>query len=275
MPPGIEMKKTNLTPTQKALVQELGCMGLVFDLGNEKNKFYSSYLTQHLNYEKIFNKKDLMSYGYIIIETTFYLYAYTESKLQIKLLKEICQISYKFRNMIRGFITKKKIIHLLENGINAKIIINFLKNYAHPKMRINKPILPINVTNQIKLWSKECGRLSLKRCFFVCGFSTKQEFELFKNTLEETEIPILKTNNFKPIKKVLKFLNNDDPEQNVATKKQSKEFLVKDILFEKISISKFHLLWHNQNSLRMCLTQKGFKILKRIRDRLRNRNIID
>merc|ERR1712183_54996 len=108
----------------------------------------------------------------------------------------------------------------------------------------------------------ECERLSLINCFYVCGFSTQKEFEFFRNTLEETEVPLNKTTELYKRKRILIFLNKEKKNERFINEED------KANLCKRITLSKFHLVWYNKNSLSMCLTQKGFKILKRIRDRL-------
>lgn len=264
--PGTEVSKSNLTSTQRLLVQELGCLGLLFDVKKRDMKFYSSFLSWKLNCDEKDVKKSTYN-GYLIIETTFNVYSYCKSKMHIKLLKELCEMQYRFKNMICGKITKKKVLKLLENGISVRMIVSFLKKYAHPKMTTNGSTLPSNVVNQIKIWNKECERLSLINCFYVCGFSTQKEFEFFKNTIEETEIPLNKTTKMYTKKKILIFLND---EKKIDRYKNEED---RANIHRRIILSKFHLVWYNEKSLSMCLTQKGFKILRRIKGRLTKNNI--
>lgn len=76
------------------------------------------------NYEK----------GYIIVETNYRVYAYTESKLQISLLALFTELLYRFPNLTVGVITRDSIRQALRGGITARQIISYLEQHAHPKV---------------------------------------------------------------------------------------------------------------------------------------------
>lgn len=58
--------------------------------------------------------------GFIIIETNYKLYAYTNSELQISILSTFCNIIYRLPNFIMGLITRESIRKALINGISAE-----------------------------------------------------------------------------------------------------------------------------------------------------------
>ena len=75
--------------------------------------------------------------GYIIVETNYRIYAYTDSKLQISLLALFTELLYRFPNVTVGVITRDSIRQALRGGITAKQIISYLEQHAHPKVSIN------------------------------------------------------------------------------------------------------------------------------------------
>lgn len=184
---GQKMEKANLTPTQKVLVQELQWMGLIYTKDDSNRFFFPSHLILYLAPGKSFTKKEEKDKGYIIVETTFYVYAYTNMVSQIGLLKEFCRLDYKFPNLVRGKITKAKIMAVLERGITVDRILSFLQDYAHPVMRENNPILPVNVSDQIKLWGEERERLIFTKVKFIKGFSTRQEYNEYVHVLKKQD----------------------------------------------------------------------------------------
>ncbi|THH17077.1 hypothetical protein EW146_g3684 [Bondarzewia mesenterica] len=82
----------------------------------------------------------------------------------------------RFPNLIIGSITRESVRKALANGITADQvlrflplhwmwltrhdqIISYLTTYAHPQMRKNKPLLPVTVQDQIRLWELERNRI--------------------------------------------------------------------------------------------------------------------
>lgn len=80
------------------------------------------------NYEK----------GYIIVETNYRVYAYTESKLQISLMALFTELLYRFPSLTVGVITRDSIRQALRGGITARQIISYLEQHAHPRVSFNK-----------------------------------------------------------------------------------------------------------------------------------------
>jgi transcription initiation factor TFIIH subunit 4 len=72
--------------------------------------------------------------GYIIVETNYRVYAYTDSKLQISLLALFTELLYRFPNVTVGVITRDSIRQALRGGITARQIISYLEQHAHPKV---------------------------------------------------------------------------------------------------------------------------------------------
>lgn len=74
--------------------------------------------------------------GYIIVETNYRVYAYTDSKLQISLLALFTELLYRFPNVTVGVITRDSIRAALRGGITARQIISYLEQHAHQRVRI-------------------------------------------------------------------------------------------------------------------------------------------
>jgi transcription initiation factor TFIIH subunit 4 len=75
--------------------------------------------------------------GYIIVETNYRIYAYTDSKLQISLLALFTELLYRFPNVTVGVITRDSIRQALRGGITARQIISYLEQHAHQKVSMN------------------------------------------------------------------------------------------------------------------------------------------
>jgi transcription initiation factor TFIIH subunit 4 len=78
--------------------------------------------------------------GFIVLETNYRLYAYTNSPLQIAILNLFVAMKSRFENLVQGVITRDSVRNALSNGISADPIIYFLSSNAHPQMRTNVPL---------------------------------------------------------------------------------------------------------------------------------------
>lgn len=114
--------------------------------------------------------------GFIILETNYKLYAYTDSPLQIAVLNLFCHLKTRFANMVTGQITRDSIRNALANGIMAEQIIAYITVHAHPQMRKTEPILPPTVVDQIKLWQLEMDRITASPGYLYTNFSTFDEY---------------------------------------------------------------------------------------------------
>ncbi|KAJ2693715.1 RNA polymerase II transcription factor B 52 kDa subunit [Coemansia spiralis] len=74
-------------------------------------------------------------------------------------------------------VTRASVRRALLRGITADQIITFLSTNAHPQMQSNVPVLPVTVTDQIRLWERERNRLQPTQAQFYKGFAQQQDFE--------------------------------------------------------------------------------------------------
>ncbi|KAA3671832.1 transcription initiation factor TFIIH subunit 4, partial [Paragonimus westermani] len=75
-----------------------------------------------------------MDVGYILLETNFRLYAYTDSPLRTALLSLFSKIRARFPNLVVADITRDSVREALVRGITADQIISYLTTNAHPDM---------------------------------------------------------------------------------------------------------------------------------------------
>ncbi|KAJ2425172.1 RNA polymerase II transcription factor B 52 kDa subunit, partial [Coemansia sp. RSA 2522] len=116
-------------------------------------------------------------HGYIILETNCRIYAYTNSPLQIAILNLFVHLVSRFSNLVTGAITRNGVRQALMHGITADQIITFLTANAHPQMQSRTPVLPVTVTDQIRLWEQERNRLHPTQAHFYREFGQRQYFE--------------------------------------------------------------------------------------------------
>lgn len=116
--------------------------------------------------------------GFIILETNFRLYAYTDSPLQIAVLNLFVSLKSRFANMVAGNITRESVRSALSNGIKADQIIQYLTVHAHPQMQKSEPILPPTVVDQIKLWQIEMDRIKAVEGYLFTNFRNFNEYSM-------------------------------------------------------------------------------------------------
>eukprot|EP01127_Copromyxa_protea_P017912 TRINITY_DN5528_c0_g1_i2.p1 TRINITY_DN5528_c0_g1~~TRINITY_DN5528_c0_g1_i2.p1 ORF type:complete len:367 (-),score=55.45 TRINITY_DN5528_c0_g1_i2:38-1138(-) len=118
--------------------------------------------------------------GYIIVESNFHLYAYTNSGVKTKIISLFTNIQYVLPNMVTGIITRSSILNVLKKGVMADTIIGFLKDHFHPKMSTMSPSVVDAITTQIHLWSAERSRVNHNPGVLYDKFKDKKEFNAIR-----------------------------------------------------------------------------------------------
>ncbi|KAI2801660.1 General transcription factor IIH subunit 4 [Blomia tropicalis] len=132
----------------QTFLQHLREMGLVYQRKRKDGRFYPTRLMIQL-FESVRQNFQTSStsltatptpsikrQGFIVIETNYRIYAYTESPLQIALLTLFIELNYRFPKFIAGFITRDSVRMAFKNGITAKQITHYLTMHAHPNMHL-------------------------------------------------------------------------------------------------------------------------------------------
>uniref|UniRef100_A0A3Q0KID1 General transcription factor IIH subunit 4 n=1 Tax=Schistosoma mansoni TaxID=6183 RepID=A0A3Q0KID1_SCHMA len=119
--------------------------------------------------------------GYILLETNFRLYAYTDSPLRTALLSLFSKIRARFPNLVVADITRDSVREALIRGITANQILSFLTANAHPDMLLQNPILPPTLTDQIRLWELERDRFLFQEGCLYEQFSRNTDFEMVRD----------------------------------------------------------------------------------------------
>ncbi|EEB05877.1 transcription factor TFIIH complex subunit Tfb2 [Schizosaccharomyces japonicus yFS275] len=169
-----------LTDTQQIMLEDLREYGLVYQKKSSSRRFYPTRLATSLTTEYHSPVKGAGSdagKGFIIVETNYRLYAYTDSPLQIAILGLFTNLRARFSNLIVGVITRDSIRRALQSGITAEQIITYLTTHAHPQMRKEIPLLPPTLVDQIYLWELERNRLRATPGILFRDFLTDKDFE--------------------------------------------------------------------------------------------------
>lgn len=143
--------------------------------------------------------------GFIVLETNYRLYAYTSNPLRIAVLQLFTSIRARFPNLVVGVITRDSIKAALARGISAEQVIAYLSHHAHPQMVLaaqahadkeaaarggsggggggtgGLPLLPITVTDQIRLWERERNRVEESQGYLYADFASAEDYRLVRD----------------------------------------------------------------------------------------------
>lgn len=176
------------SPTKVDFLQELRKLGLVFMKTRKIKRFYPTrlaiQLSNGINNADSDNKDEK---GYIIVETNYRIYAYTDSHLKISLLALFSELLYRFPNMVVASITRESAREAYKIGITSQQIINFLRGNAHPQIARRKPMLPETITDQLNFWFNERNRLTLHESVFYGQFNSVDDFFFLKNYAKDLD----------------------------------------------------------------------------------------
>ncbi|TDL25831.1 transcription factor Tfb2 [Rickenella mellea] len=180
---GRDYSTENLSETQKAMLEDLRDYGLIWQRKASSRRFnptrLATTLTSSLPPLPSSSRSGSASQaqGFIILETNYRLYAYTDNPLQTAVLNLFVTLKSRFPNMVVGSITRESVKKALANGITADQIISYLTTHAHPQMRKNTPLLPVTVQDQIRLWELEKNRLKSQEGYLYTAFASQADYE--------------------------------------------------------------------------------------------------
>ncbi|PPQ63223.1 hypothetical protein CVT24_005683 [Panaeolus cyanescens] len=190
---GKEYSTENLSSTQKAMLEDLRDYGLIWQRTNSSRRFSPTRLSTTLTSSApplpvSAGSSSGPQEGFIVLETNYRLYAYTDNALQIAVLNLFVSLKYRFPNLVVGSITRDSVKNALMNGISADQIINYLMTHAHAQMRKNNPLLPVTVQDQIRLWELERNRLKSRPGYLYTMFATQADYEFVLDYAKKLDI---------------------------------------------------------------------------------------
>ncbi|EJU04542.1 transcription factor Tfb2 [Dacryopinax primogenitus] len=192
---GQEYSTENLSETQDVMLQDFLDYGLIYRRNpDDHTRFYPTRLattltsTSSLAFTSSKHEKAASSEGFIILETNYRVYAYTENPLQIAVLNLFVALHSRFENLVIGRLTRESIKAALANGITADQIISYLTVHAHPMMHKNNPVLPVTVQDQIRLWQLEKNRLKSENGYLYEDFNSQGDFDLVLNYAKQLDV---------------------------------------------------------------------------------------
>lgn len=187
---GQDYSKETLTPTQKIMLEDLRDYGIVYSRKTTSQRFYPTRLATSLTSETSSLRSAAAGFnhalskasgdgndGFVVIETNYRIYAYTDSPLQIAVLRLFSKLTSRYPNMVSGRVSRHSIRAAIKQGITSDQIISYLTSHAHPQLRKNNPILPPTVVDQIRLWQIEGERMKTTNGYLLKDFVSTSEYE--------------------------------------------------------------------------------------------------
>ncbi|EPE31622.1 hypothetical protein GLAREA_12378 [Glarea lozoyensis ATCC 20868] len=183
-----------LKPTQKSMLENLVDFGLVYIPPSVKDQFFPTRLATTLTSDASALRSITAGFesalstgsgtaGFIIIETNYRLYAYTDSPLQIAVLALFTKLTTRYPNMVTGRVTRESVYRAVSSGISSDQIITYLSTHAHPELlkasaaKGGGPVLPPTVVDQIRLWQIENERMKTTYGFLFKDFESTDEYK--------------------------------------------------------------------------------------------------
>jgi len=163
-------------------LQHLREFGLVYQRKRNSGRFYPTRLALNIASG---DSKSLVeegsSEGYIVVETNYRVYAYTDSSLQIALLGLFTEIMYRFPNLCVAVVTRESCRQAFRGGITANQIIRFLNMHAHGQSKVSSgPPIPPTISDQVKLWEKERDRFVFTEGVLYNQFLSQSDYDTVK-----------------------------------------------------------------------------------------------
>lgn len=183
---GRECPVSSLTPSQRVLLSDFGHFGLIYRKRVSARRYFVTRLALSMASEDS-TADGKGSQGFLVLETTFKVYAYDPTEFQIKLLELFVDIETRLPNLLIGTITKESVRHALKNSITSNEIISYLETCAHPQLRTRVPMLPRNVIEQIRLWEAERQRLKTEAVVMLQRFENLEEFKTVYNVAKKVD----------------------------------------------------------------------------------------
>ncbi|KAI3382882.1 hypothetical protein SNEBB_003566 [Seison nebaliae] len=168
---GMEYSCKHFDDDQLTFLQILRDVGVVHQRTSKLKRFNVTSLAEGMlngiiesdnaHYQSTKRRDD----GFIICETNYRVYAYTNSDVGIEMLATFINILQKLPGFVVGVLTRSSVNRAFDNGITPAQIINCLTVNCHEKVANDKPVVPSIISDQIHLWGKERCRFQFNDCY--------------------------------------------------------------------------------------------------------------
>ncbi|KAG7301158.1 hypothetical protein JYU34_014006 [Plutella xylostella] len=189
---GKDYSTEGMSNNMLVFLQHLREFGLVYQRKRKAGRFYPTRLALNITCVRdgAASVAPLaeQAKGYILVETNYRVYAYSQSTLQVALLGLFTELIYRFPNLVVGVLTRESVRLALRGGITAQQIIHYLDQHAHPQMLNSETggirsssLLPPTVVDQIKLWESERNRFTYTEGVVYNQFLSQADFAVLRD----------------------------------------------------------------------------------------------
>ena len=168
---GKDYSTAGLNNNMLTFLQHLREFGLVYQRKRTSGRFYPTRLALNIASGE---KKGILERhreGYIVVETNYRIYAYTNSDLQVSLIGLFAQPLFRFPNLCVSLITRDSVRQAFKGGITAAQIVRFLRMHVHKcqaeeKTKAKQAVIPPTVIDQVSFSTKPYVVMFFIVCFF-------------------------------------------------------------------------------------------------------------
>ncbi|KAF7683094.1 General transcription and DNA repair factor IIH subunit TFB2 [Astathelohania contejeani] len=166
------------------VICEIGAQGRRYNLGNDKVAFKLFSTLSKLGFcvlsngevylydtfSLLFRNEVSTSHEYLVVETNYKIYGYTESPHDMAILSIFSRLNYQLPNLLVGQISEHSVFAAFERGITSQQINHYLKSHTKGK------ILPPTVADQITIWESKRNRITETEGYLYSNFSNYSDF---------------------------------------------------------------------------------------------------
>ncbi|EOB12466.1 General transcription factor IIH subunit 4 [Nosema bombycis CQ1] len=172
----LSFKKPNVTykilkPINMQFYTFLQSLGLLIITKESPDSDDNLTLTFNDLFWDIFLSLKTNTSSFIMIETNFKLYAYTNSDYEISIIKLFSEIQLELPNLVKAMITEESVNNAFEKGVTSSQIIHFLTSSFY------KGELPVTISNQIKIWEAKRNRIQTHFGYLYSNFLNLIDFQ--------------------------------------------------------------------------------------------------
>ena len=128
---GKDYSTAGLNNNMLTFLQHLREFGLVYQRKRTSGRFYPTRLALNIASGEKKGMLERHREGYIVVETNYRIYAYTNSDLQVSLIGLFAQPLFRFPNLCVSLITRDSVRQAFKGGITAAQIVRFLRMHVH------------------------------------------------------------------------------------------------------------------------------------------------
>ncbi|EDQ85611.1 uncharacterized protein MONBRDRAFT_34200 [Monosiga brevicollis MX1] len=146
----LEFSAENLTTMQITFLRQLHYMGVVYHRNRKSKRFFLTPYAVMLyhNAELALSQTET---GFLLAETNFHVYAYTDSAVKVALLSKFATLTYRLPIMTTAIITRTSVRRALSQGITADQILRFMQRSSlllrhHDETAPTRPTSPQHAT---------------------------------------------------------------------------------------------------------------------------------